>query len=74
MFYEPREDFVAMNYTTRENEFDFVDREMNILSMVSFYGTNFEILEEHWDQGITVTTSQMNNIVEKLKNDSKISE
>jgi hypothetical protein len=70
MFYEPREDFVAMQYTTRESDFDYVDKNMNILSVVAFYGKNFKIIEENWDQGITVSKNQINNIVDKLKNES----
>ena len=70
MFYEPREDFVAMNYTTKESEFDFVDKHMNVLSVVSFYGKNFNILEENWDHGITVNKNQIHAIVEKLKNEA----
>lgn len=74
MFYEPREDFVAMNYTTKESEFDFVDKKMNILSVVAFYGRDFDIQDEHWDHGITVNKEQINIIVEKLKNESKLSQ
>ena len=73
LFYEPREGFVAMNYTVHESEFDIVDKKMNILSVVAFYGRNFEIQEERWEQGITVGDKQINIIVEKLKNESKIS-
>ena len=73
MFYEPREDFVAMNYTTKEEEFDYIDKKMNILSVVSFYGRDFDIQEEHWDHGITVNKQQINIIVDKLKNESKLS-
>ncbi len=74
IFYEPRENFVAMNYTTKEAEFDYIDKKMNILSVVSFYGSNFQIQEEHWDHGITVTKQQIDIIVEKLKNESKLSQ
>lgn len=73
MFYEPRENFVAMNYTVNEKEFDNVDKKMNVLSVVAFYGKNFDIVEEDWDQGITVNDNQINIIVEKLKNESKLS-
>ncbi len=73
LFYEPREGFVAMNYTVKESEFDNVDKKMNVLSVVAFYGSNFDIQEERWEQGVTVATHQINNIVEKLKNESKIS-
>jgi len=73
MFYEPREDFVAMNYTTKESEFDFVDKHMNILSAVAFYGKNFDIIEEDWDHGITISKNQIGAIVEKLKNESAAS-
>lgn len=73
MFYEPREGFVAMNYTVKESEFDIVDKKMNILSVVAFYGGNFDIKEERWEQGVTVGDKQINQIVEKLKNESKSS-
>ena len=69
-FYEPREDFVAMNYTTKEAEFDYVDKYMNVLSVVAFYGKNFKIIEESWDQGITISKTQINDVVEKLKNEA----
>jgi len=73
MFYEPREDFVAMNYTTIESEFDYVDKKMNVLSVVSFYGSNFDIQEENWDHGIKINKNDIIPIIEKLKNESKLS-
>lgn len=72
MFYEPREDFVAMNYTTIEKEFDVIDSKMNILSAVSFYGSNFDIISEDWDHGVTVDKEKINFILEKMKNEPKL--
>jgi len=69
LFYEPSENFVAMNYTTKEKEFDVVEKNMNVFASVIFYGKNFLIKEEDWDHGVTIKRDNLTPILEAMKNE-----
>lgn len=71
LFYEPSENFVAMNYTTKESEFDMLDANMNLLSTIVFYGKNLTVLEEEWEHGITITRPDLLTILDAMKNEHK---
>lgn len=71
LFYEPKENFVAMNYTTKEKEFDIIEKNMNILGTIAFYGRNFNVVEEEWDHGITIERDHLNSILDNMKNDQQ---
>jgi hypothetical protein len=71
LFYEPSENFVAMNYTTKESEFDMLDANLNILSAIVFYGKNMTVLEEDWEHGITIDRPDLLTILEAMKNEHR---
>lgn len=71
LFYEPKENFVAMNYTTKEEEFDTIEKNMNILTAVAFYGKGFNVDEEEWDHGITIDKNHLTPILESMKNEQQ---
>jgi hypothetical protein len=71
LFYEPSENFVAMNYTTKESEYDTLDANMNLLSTIVFYGKDLTILEEEWEHGITIERPDLLTILEAMKNEHR---
>ena len=68
LFYEPKEKLVAMNYTTKEKEFDIIDEKMNIISLIAFFGKNIEILDQEWDNGIVVNEDNIRNGLISMEN------
>ncbi len=69
LFYEPKGNFCAMNYTVDEKEYDKVESSLNIISTIVFYGKKFIVSDESWDTGVTTKPEDVKIIIEEMRND-----